>query len=203
MRTYFLQYEEDTSINYLYLLLLYRIAEVGKTTRLFDTVRYSSFDELTTRLNAEYKKINPTYSKAVVSKTTLSRVLHSDEKQQYFIFDKAQKLIILQNNFSKQKTNGHAKFITLTDRELDFLLIQNTPLLYRYYFFMKYKCGFSGVNKTDFTAKQFLEASNYSTKAGNYISLLSQFNSLLSTEGFISISKFIFNGHERNCYSIL
>ena len=173
MRTYFLQYKEDTSINYLYLLLFYKIAEVGNTTRLFDTVRYSSLDELVSKLNTEYKKINPSQSKTVVSKTTLSRVLNSDTEQKYFVYDKQKKLITLQNNFSKQKTNGHAKFITLTDREIDFLLVQNVPLLYRYYFFIKYNCGFSGINKTDFTAKQFLEASNYSTKAGNYISLLS------------------------------
>ena len=203
MRTYFLQYEEDTSINYLYLLLLHKVAVLDKATRLFNAVRYNNLEELTITLNEEYNKINTSNNKQVVSKPTLSRVLNSDKCGNYFTYNKTDKIITLQNNFSNRHTNGKAKFITLTDREINFLLIQNNELLTRYYLFIKYYCGFSGKNETDFTANQFLEASNYSTKAGNYKTLISSFNSLLVAEGFISISKFRFNGQERNKYRIL
>lgn len=203
MRTYFLQYEEDTNINYLYLFLLHKVAVLDKATRLFNTVRYNNLDELTISLNNEYNKINSSNKKPVVSKPTLSRVLNSDKCGNYFAYDRINKVITLQNNFSNRRTNGKAKFITLTDREIDFLLTQNNELLTRYYLFIKYYCGYSGKNETDFTANQFLEASNYSTKAGNYKTLLSSFNSLLVAEKLIAISKFRFNGQERNKYRIL
>ena len=203
MRTYYLQYEEEATINYLYLFLLHRLAEVDKALRLYNTVRYQNLEELTNRLNEEYKKLNPEAKKNVVSKATLSRVLNSDTEKKYFIYDNENKVITLQNNFTKSKTNGKAKFITLTDRELSFLLQKNEKLLYSYYLFIKYNCGFSGINYTDFTAIQFLEATNYSTKAGNYKTQLSAYNSLLVKEKFISISKFRFNGKERNGYSLL
>lgn len=203
MRTYFLQYEEDTSINYLYLFLLHKVAVLDKATRLYNTVRYNNLEELTIRLNNEYNTVNKENKKPVVSKSTLSRVLNSDKCGNYFTYNKTDKVITLQNNFSNKRTNGKAKFITLTDREIDFLLTKNNELLIRYYLFIKYYCGFSGKNETDFTANQFLEASNYSTKAGNYKTLLSSFNSLLVAEKLITISKFRFNGQERNKYRIL
>lgn len=203
MRTYYLQYDEEASINYLYLFLLHKIAEVDKTTRLYNTVIYNNLEELTNRLNEEYNTINTENKKPVISKSTLSRVLNSDKCGKYFTYDKATKVITLQNNFTKRHTNGTAKFITLTDKEINFLLIQNNDLLTKYYLFIKYYCGFSGRNETDFTAEQFLEASNYSTKAGNYKSFLCAFNSLLVKEGFISISKFRYNGRERNKYSLI
>ena len=203
MRTYFLQYEEDTTINYLYLLLLHKIAEVDKATRLYNTVRYNNLDELTERLNSKYKEIFSNSKKAVISKSTLSRVLNSDKEKKYFAYDSINKVITLQNNFKNKATNGKAKFIILTDREIDLLLRENNDLLTKYYLFMKYSCGFSGKNKADFTANQFFEACNYSKKAGNYKSLLCDFNNLLVKEKLISISKFRFDGHERNSYSIL
>ena len=123
--------------------------------------------------------------------------------ESYFNYDNVNKVITLKNNFTKRQTGGKAKFIILTDREIDFLLIHKSELLTRYYLYIKYYCGFSGKNETDFTANQFLEASKYSTKAGNYKTLLSSYNSLLVNEKLITISKFRFNGQERNKYSIL
>ena len=49
MRNYYLQYIEDTNINYFYLFLLHKIAVVDKSTRLYNTVKYSSLEELTNR----------------------------------------------------------------------------------------------------------------------------------------------------------
>lgn len=203
MRTYYLHYKEDTTINYLYLFLFHRIAEKNKTLRLYNIVRYNNLDELVDRMNERYKLIKKDCNGKVISKATLSRVLKSDTEQRYFIYDKESKLILLQNNFTTSKTNGKARFIKLTEREIDFLLSQNEKLLYSYYLFMKYSCGFSGKNYADFTANQFLEATNYSTKSGKYKTMLSNYNSLLKEEGFISISKFRFDGKERNGYSIL
>lgn len=203
MRNYYLQYDEEANINYLYLFLLHKIAVVDKTTRLYNTVKYVSLEELTNRLNIAYNNINTDNKKPVISKTTLSRVLNSDKCGNYFDYDNVNKVITLKNNFTNRHTSGKAKFIILTDREIDFLLIQKSELLTRYYLYIKYYCGFSGKNETDFTANQFLEASKYSTKAGNYKTLLSSYNSLLVKEKLITISKFRFNGQERNKYSIL
>lgn len=203
MRTYYLHYEEDTTINYLYLFLFHKIADKDKKTRLYNTVRYNNLDELTDRMNERYKLIQKDSNRKVISKATLSRVLKSDTEKRYFIYDKENKMIVLQNNFTTNNTNGKARFITLTEREIDFLLSQNDKMLYSYYLFMKYNCGFSGKNYADFTANQFLEATNYSIKSGKYKSMLSNYNSLLKEEGFISISKFRFDGKERNGYSIL
>ena len=203
MRNYYLQYIEDTNINYFYLFLLHKIAVVDKSTRLYNTVKYSSLEELTNILNMAYNNINKDNKKQVISKTTLSRVLNSDKNGNYFNYDNVNKVITLKNNFTKRQTGGKAKFIILTDREIDFLLIHKSELLTRYYLYIKYYCGFSGKNETDFTANQFLEASKYSTKAGNYKTLLSSYNSLLVNEKLITISKFRFNGQERNKYSIL
>ena len=76
-------------------------------------------------------------------------------------------------------------------------------MLTKYYLFMKYNCGYSGTNKADFTAEQFLQASMYSTKSNSTLSNISNYNRLLEENKLISISKFRFNGKERNCYSIL
>lgn len=203
MRTYYLQYQEDTSINYLYLLLLNKIAELDKSSRLYNTVRFSSLDELTKRLNEKYNEINPENKKNVISKTTLTRVLNNEQNKSYFSYDKEKKLITLHNDFKNKTTNKKAKFITLTDREIDFLLIQKNELLIRYYLFIKYNCGFSGRNKADFTATQFLEATNYCSSSGSNKNKLSSFNGLLVSNKFISIQKFRYNGKERNAYSIL
>lgn len=203
MRTYYLQYQEDTSINYLYLLLLNKIAELDKSSRLYNTVRFSSLDELTKRLNDKYNQIHQESKKNVISKTTLIRVLNNEQNKRYFSYDKEKKLITLHNDFKNKTTNKKAKFITLTDREIDFLLIQKNELLIRYYLFIKYNCGFSGRNKADFTATQFLEATNYCSSSGSNKNKLSSFNGLLVSNKFISIQKFRYNGKERNAYSIL
>lgn len=203
MRTYYLYYEENATINYLYLLLFYRVATIDNKSRLYNTILYNNLDELAEKMNTEYKKINLSCEKDVISKSTLSRVLNSDTEQHYFVYDSKNKKITLQNNFSTNSSNRTLRFITLNDRELHFLLTHNEPLMYSYYFYIKYYCGYSGKNYTDFTANQFLIAANYSTKAGNLKTMLSTYNALLVEARFISISKFKFDGKERNGYSIL
>lgn len=59
-------------------------------------------------------------------------------------------------------------------------------------------------NKTDFTAKQFLQASGYSIKANNYISKLSDYNRLLKERFIISIRVWRDeNNNMRNTYSLM
>ena len=95
MRTYYLHYEEDTTINYLYLFLFHKIADKDKITRLYNTVRYNNLDELTDRMNERYKLIQKDSNRKVISKATLSRVLKSDTEKRYFIYDKESKMIVL------------------------------------------------------------------------------------------------------------
>lgn len=95
MRTYYLHYEENTTINYLYLFLFHRIAEKNNILRLYNIVRYNSLDELVDRMNKRYKLIKKDCNGKVISKATLSRVLKSDTEQRYFIYDKESKLIVL------------------------------------------------------------------------------------------------------------
>ena len=98
MRNYYIYYDEESSINYLYLFLLHKIAMIDNKTRLYNTIRYNSLDELTSRLNDKYKSINTDFEKFeknVVSKTTLTRFLNSDISDNYFIFDKDSKTITI------------------------------------------------------------------------------------------------------------
>ena len=55
---------------------------------------------------------------------------------------------------------------------------------------MKYFCGYSKNKQQDFTALQFLKYCGYSTNSKNYISKLSQYNSLLLDNKIISIKKY-------------
>ena len=137
MRNYYLQHIEDTNINYFYLFLLHKIAVVDKSTRLYNTVKYSSLEELTNRLNIAYNNINKDNKKQVISKTTLSRVLNSDKNGNYFNYDNVNKVITLKNNFTKRQTGGKAKVIILTGREIDFRLIQKSELVTRYDLYIK------------------------------------------------------------------
>ena len=201
MRTYYIAYDEQTNINYHYIFLLHKIAQVNNGNRLYNTIKYNSMKELAESMNNKYRDIVGDSNTCFVSISTLSRVINSDKEEKYFTH--RDNTIILNNNFSNSKTNGKAKFITLTDKELNFLLLQKNKMLTKYYLFMKYNCGYSGINKADFTAEQFLQASMYSTKSNSTLSNISNYNRLLEENNFISISKFRFNGKERNCYSIL
>ena len=72
-------------------------------------------------MNNKYKDIVGDSNLSIVSISTLSRVINSDKEEKYFIHK--DNTIILNNNFSNSKTNGKAKFITLTDKEINFLLL--------------------------------------------------------------------------------
>lgn len=202
MRKYYISYTEDTNIKYLYLLLFYKMAEADKVNNIFVycKIYFDSYNELTKRLNTEYKLCCPNSTKQqIVSKSTLYRFLNDAGNTRYFDFNAEKNIILLKNNFSK---SNRVKFVVLTETEVNFLLLHNDELLTRYYLYIKYYCGYSRDKKTDFTAKQFLEASNYSANSGANKTKICSYNSLLSSNGLIKIEKYRTNSKERNIYSL-
>lgn len=202
MRSYYIIYREEAEINYLLLLLLHKIAQVDKKTRLYNTIEYSSLEALAASMNEAYEEATKS-KEAAVSKATLSRFLKEYGNSLYFKHDRQKKHIVLLNDMKNATTKKKEKFIVLTDKEINFLLLEKQQLLIRYYLFIKYNCGYSGKNYTDFTASQFLEASNYSSTSGKNKALLSSYNALLTSNGLIRISKFRLDGKERNGYTII
>ena len=209
MRTFYLQYLPISDINYLYLFLLYSIAEVNpedkaKGIYLYNTVQYESIAELATRLNDKYGTITGFTEQKAVSVSTLRRVLQNGSKDGFFLFNNIERTIILENNFIKSANKEEKKpFVTLSEAEVKILLENNDKLLYRYYLYIKFACGCSSTKQSDFTAKQFLAIIGYSTQSNSYISRLSEYNKLLCANGLISISKYRDNnGRERNIYSL-
>ena len=77
-------------------------------------------------------------------------------------------------------------------------------LFAKYLIYLKYYCGYSKDNKTDFTAQQFLIACGYSVNSNNTLSQLSEYNGLLVKRGIITIQKKRDElGHTRNIYSYI
>ena len=198
MRNYYIPYDEKCKkVNYLYVLSLYKLAEVDKKTYLYNRISYDTIKDLTTRINSNYKE-------SILSEATTTRYLQKDIYNRFYSVDTDNKIITLKNNFQKQNTDRINKFVIINDRELSFLMASNDTLLIAYYLYLKYYGGYSSSNKIDTTAKQFLEASGYSPKAGNYISKISDYNKILNDNGFIKIiKKRDNNGNERNEYYIL
>lgn len=200
MRKYFLLYDEKATVNYKHLLKLYGIAEYNKKNRLYDTIRYNNLDELTSRINDKYGKC--------ISKSTLADFLNDKGTKQkheyrYFSYDKDSKTIHLTNNFSNVGKGAGAKFIVLSQKEFDFLVIQKDNLLIAYFLYIKYFCGASTSKSTDFTAEQFLIACGLCPTSGSNKEKISKYNSILSSSGLIEIERFRDNnGHLRNIYHI-
>lgn len=158
--------EEKT--NYQFILSLYLLAKRNPKDKLNNRITYTSIKNLC-------QTIKDTCGFTIGEKTA-SKIINSKTHQCYFIHIKETKTIELKNNF-KGKTNS--KFITLNRNELLFLIEQKSELLCKYYFYIKYYCGFCKVKNVNFTAKQFLSYIGYSINSNNYISKLSQFNTLL------------------------
>lgn len=122
--------------------------------------------------------------------------------KEYFTFDRSEKRITLNNDFRRGK-DGTRYFITLSDYEATFLISKDEALLTRYYLYLKFYCGRARSKDIDTTAKQILSALGYSAASGKNISLLSYYNSLLVSQGLISIQKYRdISGRERNIYTL-
>lgn len=198
MRNYYIPYDEECKkVNYLFVLSLYKLAELDKKTYLYNRISYDTIKDLTTRINSNCKE-------SILSEATTSRYLQKDIYNRFYSVDRDKKIITLNNNFRNQNKDRVNKFVIINDKELSFLIASNDTLLIAYYLYLKYYCGYSSSNKIDTTAKQFLEASGYSPKAGNYISKISDYNKILNDNGLIKITKKRDNnGNERNEYYIL
>lgn len=197
MKQYYIPYTPgEKKFNYLPILYLYKIAEYNKETKTYNKIAMRTLGELA-------EKINNAFGTSVISKSTLSRVLNDERYKNFLSYDRERKEIILQNDFrSKPGEKKKQSFIVLSEMEFDFLAKSQDSLLIQYFFYLRYFCGISKSKKTDSTAKQFLAACGYSATSGNYISRISEYNSLLSSSGFLTIQKIREQGKERNLYSL-
>lgn len=206
--TYYVPYYEEYNINYIYLLLFYRIAVVDKNLWIKNTVNYRSLKDLAKRMNELSNSIrkeshNTAQEVQIISQSTISRISNNAEYSKYFEWQKDNKKIVLFNDFRNTTNSKKIPFVCLDEDVVSFLIEQNDNLLATYYLYLKYHCGSSKDKQTDTTAKQFLDALGYSTKSGSFVSKISEYNSLLVSKGLLKIKKYKDeNGHERNIYSM-
>ena len=188
IKKYFLPYNEKEQANYIYILMFYSIANYNKTTKRYDTIKYSSIKNLRDQLN--------NISNKTISESTLRRLLQKECYKTFLQIDSSTKTIRILNDIKKC-----SKFVMIHDSAAQIIMDNGDNLFATYYLYLKYYCGYSKSRKIDTTAKQFLAACGYSTNSNSYISKISEYNSILSQNGLISITKYKDNnGYERNCY---
>ena len=206
--SYYVPYYEEYNINYIYLLLFYKLAEADNNLWIKNTVKYSSLKDLTKKMNDLFNRIrkatdDTAQEEQIISQSTISRISSNTEYSKYFEWSKDEKRIFLFNDFRNTTNRTKIPFVCLDDYVISFLIEQNDNLLATYYLYLKYHCGSSKDKQTDTTAKQFLDALGYSTKSGSFVSRISEYNSLLVSKGLLKIKKYRDeNGHERNIYSM-
>ena len=191
MKNIYIYYQTDADINYLYLLYFYNIAEYNQLTNRYDIIHYSSLRQLTERLNSGFDKQR-------ISLSTVKRIL-SNQLYIYYIKNNYESKIIMINSdvHSMQKQS----FVRLTDIEASFLMHHNDELLCKYFIYQKYYCGYNKSKCHNSTIKQMLAAMGYSTNNNDYISRISNYNTLLSSSGLMNIQQYKEDGKLRNIYS--
>lgn len=195
MKRYYLRYDETIDINYIYLLYFYNIAEYDINCNQYNIIHYKSISEIAKKINFIFGKDNIN----VISESTINRIFKDDNYKDYLTIDKQKKQIKINNNMRDSK-----KFIVLNEKQCYFILANRDNLLAKYILYLIYYCGFSKTKYTDFTAKQFLSATGYSTTANSYISKISEYNALLVKNNIITILKYRDSlGNERNIYRIV
>ena len=143
---YYLPFEPQAKINYVYLLRLHTIAEYTEQHRLYDTIHYDSQKELAKRLK--------------ISDKTLSRLLSDEAYNKYMTVDKKAKIITLRNNYRTNSTTKNTQpFIRVEAAAIDKLLATyeelnepNTDLFIRYFLYARFFCCHSQSKTNDFTA---------------------------------------------------
>lgn len=196
MRNYFIRYDPEAKVNLNYILMLYGIAEHNSYSKRYDCIPYTTKKELAA-------KLKDVYGDKAMSYSTLWRLLYTIEYTKY-IEDQGN-MLYLHNNFANRANTEKQPFIILTDKEADFLIDKGDRLLTSYYCYIKYYCKLAEYagRTQDFTAKQFLQAVGLSTNNHNNLSKISSYNTLLTNEGLIKITKFRDQlGRERNVYSL-
>ena len=192
MKQFYLPYDEKSEINYCYVLMFYIAASYNKQSKKYDTISYSTIDNLTEKLNAALEKDDKK-----ISSSTVKRILSNPAYNTFLEIDKENKIIGIKNNIKSCN-----KFVVLSELEALLVIRSRDNLLANYLLFLKYYCGYSKSNKINTTAKQFLDACGYSSNSNAYISKVSEYNRLFVENGFIKIEKYRDdNGNERNFYS--
>lgn len=191
-RQYYIIYDEKTNINYIYLLFFMSIAEYNPASNRYDIVKYKSIQKLA-------DTINEVCGDKSISTSTLNRLLdRSEQYEDYLKFDRKNKIIYI-NNYIKDKK----KFVYITQKEAHFFMKQKDNILFRYYIYHKYWCGFRKCKSHDSTAKQILLDLGYSNSSNRMLSLFSSYNSILAENGFLIIEKYRDDmGNERNRYNL-
>lgn len=189
MKKYYLPFDLSKNVNYNYIFSLYSIAEFDTETKRYNYIKFKTKKEIAEMLN--------------VSDKTLNKIITDDDYKLFLTFDKENKTIYLNNDFQK---NTNIPFVVLYDNEVNILSKQKDNLLFKYYLYIKYFCGYAEQKNIiqDFTIKQFLEFCGYSINSNDYISRISSYNSFLCDKKLIQIKK-IKNelGHTRNIYTVL
>ena len=197
---YYLPYVEGAQVNYIYLLYLYGIAEI-KEGYTKSVVSFSSYDDLTNKINSAFSPPANSKKKSAISADTISRVLKNESYKPFFEIVKKEKcnFLVLNNYFKGVKGKP---FIRLIPQIYTLLIEKQDNLLAKYVIYLIHACGATN-NKANFTAKQFLNTNGYSLKANNYQSKLSEYNKILQEKGIITITKWKDDREkERNTYSL-
>lgn len=196
-RNYFIKYNPQARINYLYIFMLYGVSQYSAERRKYDTIYYRSIKDLANTIKEKYEDNALSYS-------TLTRIIKDVSYSDYFHID--DHFVILHNDFNKYGKQASTPFIIIDSQEADKLIEQGDSLLASYYCYLKYYCGLaSKIGRVqDFTARQFLSTVGLSSDNHNNLSRVSQYNRILTELGMIKIDKYRdINGYERNIYSIL
>ena len=132
--TYYVPYYEEYNINYIYLLLFYRMAVVDKNLWIKNTVNYRSLKDLAKRMNelsnCIRKEIHNTAQEVqIISQSTISRISNNAEYSKYFEWQKDNKKIVLFNDFRNTTNSKKIPFVCLDEDVVSFLIEQNDNLL--------------------------------------------------------------------------
>lgn len=182
-RKYYMHYDENSKINYVYLLKLYQIAKYNNASKLYDEICYTSIDNLANLID--------------MKRSTLYLFLNGDNKD-YVIIDKKNKVITLKVDIRNSK-----KFIELEDKHIKFIIDNNDKLLAKYLIYHIYYCGFNK-GSHDHTIEQMLSRMNYSTSSNSLVSTISTYNKLLTQANILKITRWNDKqNRKRNTYSII
>lgn len=195
---YYLPFVPKAKVNYLFLLELADIAEYNPDTKQFDSISYSSIDNLTKQINVAYDDTEK------LGVSTVYNYLRKPAYNDFLQYDSQRKQIILKTNVIQSKE----PFVVLTEQEVKTirdskqLSYNERNLFFRYFCYLKYYIGYSRNKQTDSTAEQILLALGYSATANNYKSLLSVFNGIIAENKLLKIERHRDNrGFIRNTYS--
>lgn len=166
---------------------------------MYDLAKYN--DKRTHRNTIQYKSVEQLAEILYTSRSTLTRVMNSEEYKPFITVDKSKKTITLNNDFTQQNSTNRA-FVCLSFGEISMLVALNDLLLCKYLIYIKYYCGYSKSKNNNFCARQFLSACGYSTKS-SYIQKLCEYNKILKEYNIIDISVYTDEeGHKRNIYKL-